>query len=211
MHDQTDDEALLALLPWYANNRLNTVERAQVDALLQRSASAREALLDLQRLREAVQAAEQVINQEHPLPSEMGWARLQRSVQQAPAAPVRRDWWKPGLAVAALLMLSLQLTIVLRPVAPIEDWQLQSSGPAQQVLNGGYRVQLRFVEHAQWLQIRNLLLEVDARLIDGPTTLGMVQVFVPANPRFADGRAVLQWLQQQALVQHAALLGHAGQ
>lgn len=207
MHDQTEDEQLLGLLPWYVNNRLEADERARVDALLQRSPTAREALQTLQRLGAALQASEQQINQEYPLPAEMGWARLQRSVQSAPS---RRDWWKPGLAVAALLVLSLQLGILLRPVAPVDDWQLQSSGPAQQVLNGGYRVQLRFVEHAQWLQIHKLLREIDARLIDGPTALGMVQVFVPANPRFTDGRAVLQWLQQQALVQHAALLGNAG-
>lgn len=211
MHDQTDDEQLLALLPWYASNRLDATERAQVEALLQRSTAAREALKNVQQLGAAVQAAEQALNQEHPLPSEMGWARLQRSVQQAPVTPVRRDWWKPGLAVAALLVLGLQLGILLRPVAPVDDWQLQSSAPAQQVLSGGYRVQLRFVEHAQWLQIRSLLLEVDARMLDGPSALGMVQVIVPANPRFADGRAVLQWLQQQAVVQHAALLGNAGQ
>ena len=207
MPDQREDEQLLDLLPWYANNRLEADERARVEALLQRSAVAREALQTVQRLGAAVQAAEEAFNRDTPLPGEMGWARLQRSL---PPLPVRRDWWKPGLAVAALLVLSLQLGILLRPVAPVDDWQLQSSGPAQQVLNGGYRVQLRFVDQAQWLQIRNLLREVDGRLIDGPSTLGMVQVFVPADPRFADGRAVLQWLQQQPLVQHAALLGNAG-
>ena len=56
----------------------------------------------------------------------------------------------------------------MRPAQVDSDWQLQS-GSSEQVLSGGYRVQLRFVEHAQWQQIRALLLELDAVLVElGP-------------------------------------------
>ena len=105
-------------------------------------------------------------------------------------------------------MVALQVGILTRPAQTDSDWRMLSGGQ-EQVLSGGYRVQLRFVEHAQWQQIRALLLELDAVLVDGPSALGMVQVHVPADQRFADGQALLRWLQQQAVVQHAALLARA--
>lgn len=204
MNTETDDRALLELLPWYLNGTLSGDELAAVEALLLRSAEAREELEVLRRLAAAVGEQERVLNVEHAPPFALGWARLQRSLQQE-AAPPRRDWWKPGLAAAAALVVALQLGILMRPASVDSDWQLQSGGQ-EQLLSGGYRVQLRFVEHAQWQQIRALLLELDAVLVDGPSTLGVVQVHVPAAPRFGDGQALLHWLQQQAVVQHAALL-----
>lgn len=200
MNTELDDRALLELLPWYLNGTLAGAELAAVEALLLRSAEAREELEVLRRLAAAVREQEQ----DAP-PFELGWARLQRSLQQEARPAPRRDWWKPGLAAAAALVVALQLGILMRPAQVDSDWQLQSGG-SEQVLSGGYRVQLRFVEHAQWQQIRALLLELDAVLVDGPSALGVVQVHVPADKRFRDGQALLQWLQQQAVVQHAALL-----
>ena len=202
MNTELDDRALLELLPWYLNGTLEGAELAAVEALLLRSAEAREELEVLRRLAAAVREQEQA--HEAP-PFELGWARLQRSLQQEVRPAPRRDWWKPGLAAAAALVVALQLGILMRPAQVDSDWQLQSGG-SEQVLSGGYRVQLRFVEHAQWQQIRALLLELDAVLVDGPSALGVVQVHVPADKRFRDGQALLQWLQQQAVVQHAALL-----
>lgn len=202
MNTELDDRALLELLPWYLNGTLEGAELAAVEALLLRSAEAREELEVLRRLAAAVREQEQA--HEAP-PFELGWARLQRSLQQETRPAPRRDWWKPGLAAAAALVIALQLGILMRPAQVDSDWQLQSGG-SEQVLSGGYRVQLRFVEHAQWQQIRALLLELDAVLVDGPSALGVVQVHVPADKRFRDGQALLQWLQQQAVVQHAALL-----
>ena len=202
MNTELDDRALLELLPWYLNGTLEGAELAAVEALLLRSAEAREELEVLRRLAAAVREQEQA--HEAP-PFELGWARLQRSLQQEVRPAPRREWWKPGLAAAAALVVALQLGILMRPAQVDSDWQLQSGG-SEQVLSGGYRVQLRFVEHAQWQQIRALLLELDAVLVDGPSALGVVQVHVPADKRFRDGQALLQWLQQQAVVQHAALL-----
>ncbi|WP_068828998.1 hypothetical protein [Pseudomonas sp. BMS12] len=205
MNTETDDRALLELLPWYLNGTLSGPELAAVEALLLRSAEAREELAVLRRLAAAVREQEQGYSGEQAPPFELGWARLQRSLQQEAPAPARRDWWKPGLAAAAALVVALQLGILMRPAQVDSDWQLQSGGQ-EQLLSGGYRVQLRFVEHAQWQQIRGLLLELDAVLVDGPTALGMVQVLVPADKRFRDGQALLDWLGQQPVVQHAALL-----
>lgn len=205
MNSEIDDRALLELLPWYLNGTLDDQERANVEALLLRSAEAREELEVLRRLAAAVREQEQDHSAGQPAPFELGWARLQRSLQQEARPAPRRDWWKPGLAAAAALVIALQLGILMRPAQTDSDWRMLSGGQ-EQVLSGGYRVQLRFVEHAQWQQIRALLLELDAVLVDGPSALGVVQVHVPADARFADGQALLQWLQQRAVVKHAALL-----
>ena len=208
MNTEIDDGALLQLLPWYLNGTLEGEELAVVEALLLRSAEAREELEVLRRLAAAVREQEKVHSAGQTPPFELGWARLQRSLQQEQPALPKRDWWRPGLAVAAALVLALQVGILTRPAQTDSDWRMLSGGQ-EQVLSGGYRVQLRFVEHAQWQQIRALLLELDAVLVDGPSALGVVQVHVPADQRFADGQALLRWLQQQAVVQHAALLARA--
>lgn len=207
MNDNDDEQALLELLPWYLNGSLAAAEREQVAALLARSSEAREALEQLRQLAQAVRREEQARSTEQVPPLELGWARLQRSLGAERQAARRRDWWKPGLAVAAALVLALQLGILLRPADNAGDWRLQGGGATQQQIAGGYRLQLRFVDHAQWQQVRGLLLEMDAVLIDGPSALGVVQVYVPADARFADDQALLRWLQQQPVVQHAALLG----
>lgn len=207
MSDEQTDEALLALLPWYLNGRLEATELAQVEALLQRSDEARAELATLQQLAAAVQAQEALRNSEQTLPSDMGWARLQRSLTAQAATPKpQRDWWRPGLAVAAALVVALQIGILARPDSTDSDWRLQSGDTVQQV-SGGYRLQIRFVEHAQWQQIRTLLLEVDGLLVDGPSALGVMQIYVPANKHFSDGKALLLYLQSKSVVQHVALLG----
>ncbi|MET1079839.1 MAG: hypothetical protein ABWY06_17645 [Pseudomonas sp.] len=207
MNDESNEQALHELLPWYLNGTLETAEAAQVEAWLERSVEARSALEELRALASAVRLAEQARQAETPPPSELGWARLQRSLQQEPRVAPRRDWWKPSLAAAAALVVALQLGILMRPPAPMNDWTLQSGNSAQQQRGEGYRLQLRFVDQASWPQVRALLLDLDGLLVDGPSVLGTVQVHVPLDvKRFADGPALLTWLQQQPVVQHAALL-----
>lgn len=96
MNTELDDRALLELLPWYLNGTLEGAELAAVEALLLRSAEAREELEVLRRLAAAVREQEQA--HEAP-PFELGWARLQRSLQQEARPASRRDWWKPGLEI----------------------------------------------------------------------------------------------------------------
>lgn len=207
MNHEENDEALLALLPWYLNGRLEADEQAQVKALLERSEQARVELDTLQRLAAAVHAEETEHNRQQTVPTELGWARLQRSLAQpATVAKSRRDWWKPSLAAAAALIVALQVGILSRPASLESDWRLQSGGAVQQ-LTGGFRVQVRFVDHAQWQQVRAFLLDIDGVLIDGPSALGVMQVYVPSSSRFTDAQVMLSYFQQQPVVQYAALLG----
>ena len=207
MNHEENDEALLALLPWYLNGRLEAAEQAQVKALLERSEQARVELDTLQGLAAAVRVEEAKRNRQQTVPTELGWARLQRSLAQPAIAPkARRDWWRPSLAAAAALIVALQVGILSRPASLESDWQLQSGGTVQQ-LTGGFRVQVRFVDHAQWQQVRAFLLDIDGVLIDGPSALGVMQVYVPTSSRFADAQVMLSYFKQQPVVQHAALLG----
>lgn len=204
MTPEHDDEQLRALLPWYLNNCLEPAEREAVERWLASSAEGRSALAELEMLAPAIRSAEQQVNAQALPPTDLGWARLQRSLA---ADKPRRDWWKPGLAVAAALVLALQLNILLRPVEPAQEWEPLAG--EQRPMPGAYRVQLRFAEQARWTQIQQVLQDVDAQIVSGPSTLGLIQVQVPPGTRFANGQALLDWLRQQPQVQHAALLGGA--
>ena len=95
MNTELDDRALLELLPWYLNGTLEGAELAAVEALLLRSAEAREELEVLRRLAAAVREQEQA--HEAP-PFELGWARLQRSLQQEVRPAPRRRWRRSARA-----------------------------------------------------------------------------------------------------------------
>jgi hypothetical protein len=218
MNNTTTDQALLELLPWYINNTLDEQQRNDVDALLLRSDVARKDLANLQALAEAIKNQEQHINDEHSNGHEMGWARLQKNLRAEPLSSpqkmAQRNWWKPSLAAAAAVILALQITIIYRdslsPSQPAIDWQTLSTNDAgqQQTISAGYRVQIRFVDTASWENIRKVLQSFNARIIEGPSTLGIVQIYIPDNgKRFANDKELLQILQQQAVIQHAAIAG----
>ncbi len=200
------DNELYELLPWYLNGSLAPDERAEVEALLSRQPEARARLEELRALAEVVREEEQRLQRENPLPLAMGWARLQRDI--APPPTPSRVPWRPALAAAALLVITLQSALLLRGPAPQEAaWQPLSGQMNSKPMAGGYRVQLRLVDSARWQQVRELLQQLNAEVVEGPSAMGVLQVQVPANARFQDGRALLQWLQQQPEVQHAALMG----
>jgi hypothetical protein len=214
----TSDQTLIELLPWYINNTLNAQQRADIDALLARSDDARRQLAELQALATAVKDQEQQFNNDLGNSNELGWARLQKTIRSEPtsaaAKPSQRDWWRPSLAAAAAVILALQLTIIYRDSLPSAsstlDWQTLNANNArqQQTMSAGYRVQIRFVDKANWETIQDVLLSLNARLIDGPSTLGIVQIYVPENSKiFSSDKDLLQLLQQKAVIQHAAIVG----
>jgi anti-sigma-K factor RskA len=213
------DQTLIELLPWYINNTVDAQQRADIDALLSRSEDARQQLAELQALATAVKNQEQQLNNELANSNELGWARLQKTIRQEnnksnASKAATRDWWRPSLAAAAAVILALQLTIIYRDSLPPSgatiDWQTLGADRStqQQTISGGYRVQIRFVGTATWETIQDVLQSLNARLIDGPSTLGIVQIYVPDNNKlFSGDKELLQVLQQKSVIQHAAIVG----
>jgi len=191
-----NDDELLALLPWYANGTLDEGERRAVDALLENSTEARAELAFTRQLAQQVQA-------EPPLQaSDLGWQRLKRELKAEPAAAASR-WWRPGLAVAASLAAALQVAILVQP-EETDPMQLLGQGSARSRVNH-WLVQLEFREETSWQALSELLLELDARLVDGPSSIGLVRIAVPTGDRFDSPDQLLQHLEAQSAVVHAAL------
>lgn len=193
-----NDDELVALLPWYANDTLDAEERGAVDALLQRSAEARAELAFIRQL------ARQVRTEPEVQASDLGWQRLKRDLKAKPEFSANR-WWRPGLAVAASLVVALQLAILVQP-QETDNTQLLSQGTSQPLADH-WLLQLEFREETSWQALSQLLLELDARLVDGPSSIGLVRIAVPAGERFDSAEQLLQYLAAQRAVAHAALEG----
>lgn len=210
------DQILIELLPWYINGTLDAQQRADVEALLTRSENARQQLAELRSLATAIKNQEKECNSEFATANELGWVRLERAVRNE-SNSLKRDWWRPTLAGAAAIILALQVTIISRDDLSSDsniNWttlganQTLNSTGSQTVITSAHRVQVRFVEKASWKDIQGLLVSLNARLIDGPSTLGVVHMYVPEKGvLFSNDKELLRLLQQNPVIQHAAIMG----
>ncbi|GAB4355649.1 MAG: hypothetical protein Kow006_22200 [Gammaproteobacteria bacterium] len=159
------------LLPAYVNGTATGEERAQVDAYLERHPDARGELQWVVALRQGMQRLG-----EGGGPGELGWRRLKRDVSRE----TRRKngagvaWWKPAMA-AALLVIVVQTALLV---------DLAGTETAYQPLGGGsdgVTLQIRFQPEATEAQIRQLLRELDAELVAGPSAIGLYRLRITSN------------------------------
>ncbi|MGE5240612.1 MAG: anti-sigma factor family protein [Bacteroidota bacterium] len=153
------------LLPWYVNGTLANGERQDVEAHLQSCERCRQEVAWLQNLRT------QVKDDTASSPGELGLHRLLREAK-APRSVARqpRQWWRPALAAAAVLIViqsAVLINVMNRPAAitPL-------GGPVAE----GVVLQVKFAPDATEAQIRQLLQQVQASLISGPGALGVYRV-----------------------------------
>jgi hypothetical protein len=197
-----NDEEIASLLPWYVNGTLSEAERIEVEALLERSSRARNELEFFRELSKQVK--------EEPMDrvSELGWRRLQRDIQK-----LNRDttsgWWRRGLAVAATLIVALQVGILAQRSDTRIDTRLLGQGAVTSPLEGTHwRLQIEFREESGWREISDLIYRLRGTIIDGPSAIGLLHVAIPKNNgEFASSEALLSWLRQQPQVVHAAVEG----
>lgn len=178
-----------ALLPFYVNGTLEGAERAEVAAAvaadpdLQAEVAALAAVRDTLRA-ETVQA-----------PGDFGLARLMREIdQEAAAAP--RPVAGPGVSglwrIAAVLALALALGQLGWIVA-------RDSGPAVTLAGDGGGLLVAFAPGTTEAEMRDLLLDLDLVIIDGPTAIGLYRL-VPGDPD-ADAAALRAALQAAPIVE----------
>lgn len=149
------------LLPWYANDTLEPAERATVDEHLRDCAQCRDEIVFLRALRRGVKAVG------HNVPGELGLKRLLRDVRTQPA---QRSWWRPALAAAAMV-------IVVQGVLLGVFWPRDSGiTPLSAPKHDGNIVQIQFQPTATEAQIRALLQQTGATLVDGPGALGIYRI-----------------------------------
>jgi len=183
-----------ALIPWYLNGTLSEAERTQVEALLRESPEA-ESQLQMWR---SVQL--QVKTQPSVDPgTELGWQRLRRTIKHEKGREPGR-LWRMALAASVLLVLGLQTSILMR----------QDSGARYEPLSGtealenAWRVQVRFVDSATIADINALLLRLDARVVSGPSALGIYELAI-ARAAVASADALRNQLASEPLLQQVVV------
>lgn len=191
-----DPHAAAALLPWYLNGTLAEVERAQVAAYLLE----RDGELDIAMWR-AVQR--EVRTQPVADPgTELGWRRLRgelRRERQRAIAP----GWKIAAAASVLLVIGLQAAILLRNPAA-ETFRPMSGDPV--VPAGAWRVQVRFTDAAPAAGINALLLRLEARVIAGPSALGVYELAIPRAAGEGDAETLAARLRGEPLLQQVVVI-----
>ena len=199
--------AVELLLPWYVSGKLSTAERREADEHLAQCSSCREELAQLRliatRVREAA-AAEQSARDILPQVK----SRLQTLPPRPPAASasiaerLRRLFspsWVPAtalvllLAQSAALIWSFQRNEVRAPVS--------SRGLASPVT----RLNITFEPTATEQQLRDVLQDTHARVVDGPTRSGVYRVEIATDDR-ARAEQVLTELRHRSGIVRAAEL-----
>lgn len=176
------------LLPFYVNGTLSVEEKALVEKALDDDPSLKTEIEFLEKLRDQVKGQEVEYS-----PGEMGLKRLQKSIaaEQLQSDPIalaqskitkEQNWGWRAVAVAACLLLMLQsvLTFTMTP-----GTDLTAAGGKTIVQSSGYLIKVTFAPSAQEESIRNLLLSLDARIVDGPSALGAYVIAVQKDPAYA--------------------------
>jgi len=171
------------LLPFYVNGTLKGEELETVKNALAEDEALRDECAFLKSMRDEVQ------NQDlGASPGEFGLKRLQRDLVKERTAETQKipqnDNVKSGIwriaTIAACIMLLVQTAYVVPLWQENNDLVAASGGNVAHIR--GPVLSVTFVPEAQEENIRELLLAVDARIVDGPSALGVYKLAVPKDP-----------------------------
>jgi anti-sigma factor RsiW len=183
-HRETRD-----LMPWLVTGRLEADEQARVEAHLATCDECAQMLTAERALASAVA--------ELPIATGIGWAamrdRLDAAARQTAILPPPPPRWRLGMkqigvvlaAQAALLAAAVSITV--RTIGPAAPYHALGSAP---VVTGG-NVIVVFRPDLRESDMRRLLKDSDARLVDGPTAANAYVLRVPDAER-ADALARLR-------------------
>jgi hypothetical protein len=205
---------IIELLPWYANATLAEDERRVVESHLAECPECAREVAGLAKLQKSIIE----IGNQTPASSSMALNRAmaeienyERSrVQPAPARGIWErlssslgGWWKPT-PMLARAVIAVQLAVVLGFAAVIfyqhsqinqNDVYTTSSGPSGDKNNT--RIAVGFNQAATEQEIRQAVLAVHGKIIDGPSALGLYTLQVPVAPdRAGEVENVLKTLRE---------------
>ena len=185
------------LLPWYVNGSLSEHERRQCDEHLTMCASCRAELTELQVIRAQVReaSAEPSTAQFTPDTFRIAKAQLAQSVLSATRPATAPDRASTGLLDAAARALRSVFAPQWMPAAALAlvlvqsgalVWYSQRATQSGEITTRGLaspttRLQLTFQPAAAEQDIRQLLLEVHAHIVAGPSAGGVYVVEVQSN------------------------------
>ncbi|MAE97118.1 MAG: hypothetical protein CL910_20915 [Deltaproteobacteria bacterium] len=190
--DRQERRAIEKLLPFHDSGTLDAEETARVERALEADAELREELAFLHDLRTGVHAATEV-----PSAGDLGWARLQSSIRRERRKELVSRAWRPALALAAGLALVVQGMTIFR--LNEQNASLAGGPPTAEL-------QITFAPDAREVEIRALLQEVGATIVDGPGPSGVYRLDIEPDPAGdAQWQALIGRLEgNPELVEHVA-------
>jgi anti-sigma-K factor RskA len=160
-----DEETLLA----YHAGRLDAAERRAIDEAAANDPALAAEIALMQGAREAFAGMET-----DRTPGEFGWKRLERAIATETAAPApsaernRRPYLQMAAAAAIAAVAGWQAQDLLRPSDPSQGYV-----PATQDGGEGPEAIVTFEPYATEAEIRAVLRAVGARVVDGPSAIGL--------------------------------------
>ncbi|MDH3280876.1 MAG: hypothetical protein OEQ18_07080 [Gammaproteobacteria bacterium] len=173
------DKKIEELLPWHVNKTLEPESSRQVEEYLAGDADARADVEFLRAVRNTLK------DQTVQSPGELGLKRFQK--QLAETRQVRsaaRQWWRPALAAAALV-------IVVQGGLLVNLWQAETYVPLGGDAPGGPVLQVELNEDATAAALQEALNRVGATIVDGPGALGIYRLRLSADANLDEAIAVL--------------------
>ncbi|MFO7593813.1 MAG: zf-HC2 domain-containing protein [Pseudomonadota bacterium] len=182
------------LLPWYVNGSLPEHEMREIDAhLAQCPVCEREAALLRAMRDEARENAGDV-------PAEFAWQRLRRDLHRNDdRAGVKRSWWAPSLAAAAVLTIAIQ-SVMLYTMTERDDGYGLAGDRVQSAT-----LQVKFNPDATEKELRGALQAAGAEIVTGPSAMGVYRIRLvkadgPVQERITDLQSrhdVFDYVQQE--------------
>ena len=199
--DDAEHAKATELLPWLVNNTLKGAERVSVERHLAECAACRGEMEDLRALRASVaeEDADPIVT--HAL-SRVN-ARLDEMQRGSRATRflwwIAGQWrqtqpWLRGAVVAQSALLALLFGALLGQSTPQYYYRTLATAPAR--ASADDQIVVVFTSSIRETELRTLLLDLHARVVDGPSPAGAYTLQVPRG----DQRAALAKLRRQEAV-----------
>jgi anti-sigma factor RsiW len=176
------DEALIAFVR-------GTLPEAEAEAIASEAGRSPELAAEIALARGIAAAVDAEARE--PAPGALGWARLSRTLdaEPRPTARGRRPVWQLAASAAAAVLI---WQVVAVPIISSRAGRDAGYAPVTEAPVGDFSVAVAFAPEAPEEAIRGLLREIDARVSDGPSAIGLWRLSFASGAARDAGLARLQ-------------------
>lgn len=202
-----DHDYVWELLPWYVNDGISPDELNEVETHLKDCMTCQQEVVRCRELNQSVKTNQKDVWTPSPVHFTKILANVDafenRRIKSQRATGWYEKWFpwivdtpRPArftLAFQGALVVALATTLLVSALVPMQGYQTLSN-PAEATATSAQRVRLVFADNITEKELRALLLGISARLIAGPTPLGVYTIAL--NPSAANPQTIQQTLGQ---------------